>query len=417
VFFVSFSHLEDFMQHLLLAYFSHLNHIPVEIEGDFKNRRYIAHPSRQSEANFEIRFSSIFPYLLSSNQQAEVALTQKMEDFSSFLASDLLFDLEEDTEVTHRLLLPYLSMNAALPNLPSEVFEYCQPMRYLDSKKRQEIAFLDPSTFNDPFDCDFEALSPALILRILASFPSLKKSVSSSQLATKLLQNVSFVNQLNLWIEKQLANFAKTPEAFERGEKELEASFPSFEEYVFPFITLPVDFVSWRHYIINNLIQLLKTMSRLRVLCTSRVYDSILMWSYYADKHQGVCIGHRLSDIQHSLASSSIPGICVYDDVHYSSTRPIMPFRHSVFTFKGANNYFLLLYSLRYTFTKFIDWHHEKEFRFAIFASSPLPSPLLVTCLNSRVYRGCRFHDTYILPCLAGTNIQLNKDDIKYKLK
>jgi hypothetical protein len=256
-----------------------------------------------------------------------------------------------------------------------------------------------------------------LILRILASFPSLKKSVSSSQLATKLLQNVSFVNQLNLWIEKQLANFAKTPEAFERGEKELEASFPSFEEYVFPFITLPVDFVSWRHYIINNLIQLLKTMSRLRVLCTSRVYDSILMWSYYADKHQGVCIGHRLSDIQHSLASSSIPGICVYDDVHYSSTRPIMPFRHSVFTFKGANNYFLLLYSLRYTFTKFIDWHHEKEFRFAIFASSPLPSPLLVTCLNSRVYRGCRFHDTYILPCLAGTNIQLNKDDIKYKLK
>ena len=232
------------MQRLLLAYFSHLNHIPVEIEGDFKNRRYIAHPFSQSEDNFEIRFSSVFPYLVSSNQRAEVALTQKMEDFSSFLASDLLFDLEEDTEVTDRLLLPYLSMNVALPNLPSEVFEYCQPVRYLDSKKRQEIAFLDPSTFNDPFDCDFEALSPALILRILASFPSLKKSVSSSQLATKLLQNVSFVNQLNLWIEKQLANFAKTLETFERGEKELEASFPSFEEYVFPFITLPVDFVS-----------------------------------------------------------------------------------------------------------------------------------------------------------------------------
>lgn len=38
--------------------------------------------------------------------------------------------------------------------------------------------------------------------------------------------------------------------------------------------------------------------SRLRISCFSKVYDEILMWSHYAEKHKGICVGYNVEKIK-----------------------------------------------------------------------------------------------------------------------
>ena len=47
---------------------------------------------------------------------------------------------------------------------------------------------------------------------------------------------------------------------------------------------------SWKN-MINSL-----SVSQLRILCTSATYNSILMWSHYADAHKGICIGFNFNN-------------------------------------------------------------------------------------------------------------------------
>lgn len=58
-----------------------------------------------------------------------------------------------------------------------------------------------------------------------------------------------------------------------------------------------------------------------KISCLSEVYDSIPMWSYYAQKHQGVCIEYDLSklDMTTELNQQIVRNI---SKVHYSSIRP-----------------------------------------------------------------------------------------------
>jgi len=116
---------------------------------------------------------------------------------------------------------------------------------------------------------------------------------------------------------------------------------------------------------------------KMRVLCLSEKCDSILMWSHYANKHQGVCIGfarEASSDLGDDAACS--PVVC--DDT-YPKPRFL-----EIFSDDGR-----LTHNLFYRKAK--GWDYEKEWRLLYEGSDPktaLPSKI------SRVILGCRCDDT-----------------------
>lgn len=112
----------------------------------------------------------------------------------------------------------------------------------------------------------------------------------------------------------------------------------------------------------------------LGVLCLTEDPISVLMWSHYADKHKGVCIG--FSRVEKSqLADDDACNPIIYSDV-YPSPRFSQIYRGDGSLTKDV------LYS------KARDWSYEKEWRMMSdkgdFHAS-IPGPI------SRVILGCRF--------------------------
>ncbi len=108
----------------------------------------------------------------------------------------------------------------------------------------QTLQFSDPKTFNDPFDCNER------LLKIDYNDELINKSISK------------VAPHLNRQKKRELKRSFKNPETqaqiFERERK------------------------------------------RFKIACFSDCYNEILMWSHYADKHSGICIGfdfpHRYAD-------------------------------------------------------------------------------------------------------------------------
>jgi hypothetical protein len=98
----------------------------------------------------------------------------------------------------------------------------------------------------------------------------------------------------------------------------------------------------------------------LGVLCLSKPPDSILMWSYYADKHRGVVFGLDIHKIGGCLSGPS--GLVKYRKQR-ASVDPYLP--------PGDALHKEVLKTL---FTKSAGWTHEKEFR-RVFQLSDLISP------------------------------------------
>ncbi len=147
-------------------------------------------------------------------------------------------------------------------SLPQYVYKY----RILDKKKNphfedilnnNSMMFSSPNSFNDPFDCQ---LQPIL-------FPS-KKEISNY--INKLLKNCS-----------------------ERLKQSL------------------IDSATKDPNLFAQMLQKSIGFEKKGVLCLSKEKDNILLWSHYADSHNGVCLKF---DIQKDLDFFSIPINVVYDE-------------------------------------------------------------------------------------------------------
>ncbi len=100
---------------------------------------------------------------------------------------------------------------------------------------KQSLKFSNPVTFNDPFDCNENLLKINLDREKVAStFNSLEYKVSRKQRRE---------------MEKKLNNRNTISNILKKKKKEYKIS------------------------------------------CFSKKYDEILMWSHYADKHNGICVG------------------------------------------------------------------------------------------------------------------------------
>lgn len=101
-------------------------------------------------------------------------------------------------------------------------------------------------------------------------------------------------------------------------------------------------------------------MDRFRVLCMAPIYNNILMWSHYADEHKGYCFGYSYDDVLSKIENINNKGLCLIGFVNYESKRPRQKSSLPYFSYSDLKFY------IDATFTKFIDWQYEKEFRFVL---------------------------------------------------
>ncbi len=100
-----------------------------------------------------------------------------------------------------------------------------------------------------------------------------------------------------------------------------------------------------------------RKMRRTNYICSlSKVFDSILMWSYY-NKHEGICIGLDINKVETSLHRQVTDNWFPPYDVSYNKN--VKKFNYSTES-KQALRYM--------TFTKASEWAHECEVRMACIA-------------------------------------------------
>lgn len=168
--------------------------------------------------------------------------------------------------------------------LPRYLYKY----RAIDENTKKiiinhEFYFNSPANFNDPYDCNIPKISTIEI-------NNAEKSISKEETDVNKIIKHATVNPQN--IKTALTN----------------------------------------------------TVNKIGICCFSTVFDSILMWSHYADYHKGICLKFDiLKDPDFFLNTLS---------VHYSQMQPYFDI------LQGKNDI-----SEEIIRTKFVDWSYESEVR------------------------------------------------------
>lgn len=118
----------------------------------------------------------------------------------------------------------------------------------------------------------------------------------------------------------------------------------------------------------------------LKIYCLSERYDSILMWSHYADKHQGICIGVKTLLKNNKYTIDALNNLALNKDnsnIFYNTRsltlvkckyRKRIPPKCTLFEEKDKLYAFLT--------TKYRDWKYEKEYRIILDAKETSKTPV-----------------------------------------
>jgi Protein of unknown function (DUF2971) len=230
---------------------------------------------------------------------------------------------------------------------PEYFYRFTTIERAVEILTECKIFFPSPADFNDPFDCKF---------RPIVTASRLKRERYARELVRK---------RNPIMPKRSIKEFAK-----------LGASKASFEE---------------------GARRLMARINRsVGILCVTEKNDSILMWSHYADKHQGVCLQFR--GLENPLR------VIYCDD--YPTVEPLdyEPFIDRQDATARAKQKEMIE---RMYLTKAKDWNYEREWRIVDWAAArrgsrgfhPLAPDVLVG-----VILGCRItdHDKQkIMDCIS----------------
>ena len=204
------------------------------------------------------------------------------------------------------------------------------------------LMFSNPSTFNDPFDCNEYLLKPQL----------------TDEMVEKAL--VSLGENLTTEYKNRLKNNLKDPERIASILREEKEQF--------------------------------------KMTCFSRISDETLMWSHYADKHNGICIGFKFPiDYQEKFILCGVR--------YESEIKPI----------DGATDF--LRTSLYWLTTKSKRWDYENEVR-AITKTIPEKDRQTIEFDRKHIKEiifGCNVSQTKIEETIKKINqTELNKNGIEF---
>lgn len=197
------------------------------------------------------------------------------------------------------------------------------------------LHFAAPGSFNDPFDCNFHVLVDG----------AKNEAVTEANAWSEIRRRMP-----DLPLNEQIEG------AKQVRERLLATRRNEFEQIVMDKLSK-------------------QTNERVGICCFTEVNDDILMWSHYADSHQGICL--EFSSI-HTPFQAAQP-------VEYSIEYPELDLEAVVLSeeLRAAATWML---------RKADHWSYEKEWRVIDFVGGPGGKPFQASCLTG-VILGCRIPD------------------------
>lgn len=289
-----------------------------------------------------------------------------------------------------------------------KLYKYFSNMDYaIKCIENRQIHLDDPRSFNDPFDSAF-------------SFPqisTLAVTDSEREMFLQIIKSIALLPK-DKQTEKHLAILQSLHDT--SISKMNSLSSEDTEQPVIRIIEKIYSLCETNLFTLQELTEEIdksfeekeRTMYiNCRVSCFSEVNDSILMWSYYANRHKGVCLEFDLSklDIKKRLNKEIIRNL---SRVHYS------PIRADVQYLLENNS------GLNFLTTKANVWEHELEWRLICETKEEF---IPLDCISG-IYLGVNFPiqsktytklqkavDTYpALPIYQG-KLSLTKYEIEYR--
>lgn len=149
----------------------------------------------------------------------------------------------------------------------------------LDALCNDSLYFSNPSTFNDPFDCNPQIACDSSILELKELLSKLVKNRVSKDIENSLKNlQLSGIKADNFLAKIAITEANKRISHIEymATDPEYEGSIESIETSL---LAQAVENELRGHY-------------ERGICCFSTTYSNALLWSHYGDKHQGLCIGY-----------------------------------------------------------------------------------------------------------------------------
>ena len=125
--------------------------------------------------------------------------------------------------------------------------------------------------------------------------------------------------------------------------------------------------------------------------CFTQSPTDILMWSYYADKHTGVCVEYDFSKLFSSCSNAFLFPVC------YSENRPLLDMQkvYDPITQQIRNDRMVEVFPsiMRSWITKSKEWEREKEWRLITFPVKSDSERLVKLPIASRIITGINITD------------------------
>lgn len=263
-----------------------------------------------------------------------------------------------------------------------------------------KLTFVNPSTCNDPFDCECEIpLHDAIPVILYKAMQKTKYSDSVVKVIpiekiTEIAESYHNENgdshEVNRALFEDLIDLIYQKEPLPDKKKELV-----------------ID------YCIKMSSQVCNLKNNFRILCLARDPHDILMWGYYGDSGKGICCGHRAQDINNGILAK-YNNICVYGDIYYPLTdkRP----KFHVKSVDIADD--IMSFIIECTFTKYHNWQHEKEFRYVLMGEDFGSDYITIDSKTECIYLGCKNNEVpfYKLMTMTPSPYRLRMHPQKYEL-
>ena len=261
-----------------------------------------------------------------------------------------------------------------------------------------DLFFSPPSFLNDPFECNFDI--GYKVFSIVQSLYGIIKSKRGN--TTKKLIDIYKEVFDNLLISADITN----EDLFKQVAKLIIEKY-NIEKEVIEGIYDPSNFI-----IDTKLVRILSLTSK---------NNDILMWSYYGDSHSGVCAELDINNILSVLIEKRSDYIyAFYGKVFYSIDRPNFDALVTSMPFLDRD---ILenMYMIKVLFTKFKDWKHEDETRFAVVLNNNKYKSeydkFVTKCNVNYNYYGVNTKDSTIKLISHPSYTKLKKDSKDYLLK
>ena len=234
-----------------------------------------------------------------------------------------------------------------------------------------QLTFVNPSTCNDPFECECEIpMHDALPIIIFKATQKTKYSAS----AVKPI-SISKISEV-------------VEDYYKKHDDKVVITRDFFKELVSLLYGNSIKTTKEETIIdncVNMSMQICNLKKSFRILCLARKYDDILMWGYYGNSGKGVCCGHKLDEINKSVQKFD-KKICVYGNISYPETNERPKFQAKTHDIEDD----ILNFIIKCTFTKYFNWHHENEYRYVLIGDDFDSDYVTIDSKSDCIYLGCK---------------------------